>query len=118
MNNSLLFLCQKDNWMEVPTLFEYLDDRPINPFVTFLYEPFKFSLLSLPSKNICEIVDFYLSELDWKKLSLVMRVVRPLIAKLSPTEKIKFLDELKEKKDSWLKNFETTSSKDDQLINI
>lgn len=78
------FLVQKDNWQEVKNVIHYCLDKDILPFITYLYEPVQFSLNTLDMDKKAEILDFYFETLNVEELNIIMRVLLPLIASLSP----------------------------------
>jgi cyclic pyranopterin phosphate synthase len=87
LNLALNFLVQKDNWLEVKNVIKFCLTRNIKPFITFLYEPSTFSLLTLPEKEREKILHYYLEELSVMELAHLRRVVMPLINSSRGTRK-------------------------------
>lgn len=87
----LNFLTQQDNWKEVDSFIDYANSVGIKPFVTYLYEPTNLSLSSLPQEKRIAIIEYYIKNLSWSYLKLMMRILGPL------------LDTIETKKESYLK---------------
>jgi cyclic pyranopterin phosphate synthase len=100
MNFKWNFLVQQDNWSEVPAYFDYIKNRPIESYLSFLYEPDQFSLLRYPEEKIKEILDFYIDKLNWVNLCRSMRVINPLLDQLNRIDRTVYLEKLKQKKGS------------------
>lgn len=75
----LNFLTQKDNWQELGMFLSLSKEKNIRPFVTYLYEPAKFSLATFNQAKRREVLDFYIKTLSKNELKLSMRVIMPLI---------------------------------------
>lgn len=91
----LNFLVQKDNWSEVPEALSFCDEKGIIPFVTFLYEPSSFSLLSEDHQERERIFDFYIERLSKFDLNRIMRILIPLATSLQGLAKAQAFDQLK-----------------------
>jgi radical SAM protein with 4Fe4S-binding SPASM domain len=85
------FLAQKDNWREIPEVLKYTQDRGILPFVTFLYEPEEYSLLTLPPHEQKEIITYLIENTLHKDLPQIRRVILPLIESQSIADKKTYL---------------------------
>jgi radical SAM protein with 4Fe4S-binding SPASM domain len=83
LNIRMHFLIQKDNWREVKNVIKYCREKEIIPFISYLYEPFEFSLGNLNYEERVEILDFYLNILNREELLLAQRVIKPLMRSLS-----------------------------------
>ncbi len=91
------YLIQKDNWKEIKEILSFhKDKKDIKPFITFLYEPNEFSLLSQTYNKRIKVLDTYLDTLSSVELSLSMRVIRPLVNSLKKEDKLKYLLRIKE----------------------
>lgn len=96
-NIKINYLIQKDNWHEIKVIHDFNKERSqVSSFITFLHEPFEYSLLHYDEKKRIEIVEFYLKELSEVELSLTMRVLRPLIMSLEKSNRVKYMLELKD----------------------
>lgn len=89
------FLVQKDNWMEVPHALDFCDQRGIIPFVTFLYEPEKYSLLNEDTRHKEKVFNFYIENLSEHDLNRIMRILIPLATSLTGIAKAQAFDQLK-----------------------
>ncbi len=82
------FLIQKDNWSEISSILDFMKDRPrLRPFLTFLYEPTQYSLLTFSEEKRISILEYYLKNLTIKEFMLSMRIINPLIDSLSTINK-------------------------------
>jgi MoaA/NifB/PqqE/SkfB family radical SAM enzyme len=79
----LNFLAQRDNWREIPDVISYCLNRSIFPFITFLYEPDQFSMLTLTEAERCFILEHWFSIMTPLELNLSHRVLLPMIQSLS-----------------------------------
>jgi cyclic pyranopterin phosphate synthase len=91
----LNFLVQKDNWKEVPNALNFCDEKGIIPFITFLYEPTKFSLLTEEDDKKEEVFNFFLENLSEYDLNRIMRILIPLASSLKSVAKAQAFDQLK-----------------------
>lgn len=90
-NIRLNFLVQKDNWMEVFNAIDFCYEKSINPFLTFLYDPLKFSLLSEEPDTRKEILDHYFLRMNKRQAVHLKRVLMPLIDSLTKIERANYL---------------------------
>ncbi|WP_372656029.1 radical SAM protein, partial [Halobacteriovorax sp.] len=90
LNINMNFLVQKDNWREVPDVLDFCKNKGILPFISLCYEPIEYSLLELEKNEKIRIVDFLLS-MDAVKVSLSMRVIKPLIFSLPSIDRAYYL---------------------------
>lgn len=97
LNIRINFLIQKDNWSEVKEMINYCFDRSITPFVTFLYEPDSYSLLTLEAKERARILSFYFETMNREELLMSQRVLKPLIRSLDPFDYAYFMNSFHEK---------------------
>ena len=97
LNLRLNCLIQKDNWKEAKEIIHYCIDRKIVPFLTFLYEPNQFSLLTLEYKERLNILDYFINEFDDKEYLFVQRIVKPLIKSLNKIDYMTYLLKMYEK---------------------
>jgi cyclic pyranopterin phosphate synthase len=79
----------QDNWHEVESILKYAIKREVLPFIQFVFEPKKMSLLSLPLNKKKEILLHYLNNLSSHELFLSHRVIRPLLNEMPPKVKEK-----------------------------
>lgn len=90
------YLIQKDNWKEVKNIFSYHDKNPkLTQFITFLYEPSEFSLLTHSVEKRKEILDWYLENLNPREVALVMRVIKPVLSSLDKKAQVEYYIKLK-----------------------
>jgi len=82
LNFRLNFLFQKDNRFELKNALQFCKSKGIIPFMTFLYEPNPFSMISASEDEKLEVLEFYFKELSKEELLLSMRVIRPLLGAL------------------------------------
>nr|BDT30100.1 SPASM domain-containing protein [Bacteriovorax sp. HI3] len=87
---------QQDNWHEMKNIIKFCIERKIIPFVTFLYFPESFSLLSLEHEERKKILNFYFETLTPTEMIFAQRVVRPLVRSLEKMDYIQFLDKMRE----------------------
>jgi len=88
------FLVQKDNWHEVFDVLDFCYKKEINAFITFLYEPLEFSLLTEPESVRKEIVDYYFAGLNSMKAVHLKRVLMPLVESLPALDRAHYLFDL------------------------
>ncbi len=93
-NIHLNFLMQKSNWEETIHFIRFAIDRRVHPFITFLYEPEAFSLLSLSNNERHKILDYFFNMLDKSEIKYVMRVLSPLVDSLDAEEKKHYLKKI------------------------
>jgi len=98
LNPVMNYLVQKDNAFEVPEVFAFCERYDLRPFLTFLYEPPEFSLLSLEIKKMMSILDHWIKNLTFHQLMKSQRIITPLLEKLPPLEKTYYTHLLYEKK--------------------
>lgn len=92
------YLIQKDNWHEVREIFEFHKiKKQAKSFITFLYEPSEYSLLDLSDEKKQEILEFYLLNFNKDEISLLLRVIRPVVDSLPKKLKIKYWLEIENK---------------------
>lgn len=90
LNINMNFLVQKDNWREIPDVLDFCKEKGILPFISLCYEPIEHSLLELDQGERVRIVN-YLLAMDAVKVSLCMRVVKPLVFSLPNIERAYYL---------------------------
>ncbi len=88
------FLIQKDNWKEAFSALEFCYEKRINPFITFLYEPVEFSLLTEEETVRKEILDFYFTSLNPFRAVHLKRILMPLIESLPVLDRAHYFLEL------------------------
>lgn len=98
----LNFLVQKDNWREISQAIRYCEERGIVPFITFLYLPSNFSLLSLSEEERVQIFEELIHTLSESQVMRSMRVLTPLIESLTNVNKASALLTFRDK----MKNFQ------------
>lgn len=91
------FLVQKDNYQEISHAIDFIEAKGIQPFMTFLYEPSEFSLLTLPSTQRAQILEEMIDGLSKEKLLRSMRVITPLLDSMIKIDKAYFLGLLDKK---------------------
>lgn len=94
LNIRLNCVTQKENWRELKTIIRFCLEREIVPFMTFLYEPSQFSLLTLSAEERMNILDFYLEEMNRDELQLIQRVAKPLIRSLPKIDYTYYMQEM------------------------
>ena len=87
---------QKDNWSEVSPIIQFCLARKIIPFLTFVYFPKEFSLLTLSQEERLKILDFYFDHLTKTELIFSQRIIMPLVRSLEKIEYVRFLDKMRE----------------------
>lgn len=85
------FLVQKDNYHEIARAIDYIDQLGILPFITFLYQPSEFSLLTFDSSKRVQILEEMILGMEKDKLLRCMRVITPLIDSMIKIDKAYFL---------------------------
>lgn len=90
------FLVQKDNAYECLEMIKFCYDKKINPLLTFLYEPDKFSLLSLGTTEKLKILEFYFSKADSALMGHLKKVLFPLIESLPSIERVFYMQQFHE----------------------
>lgn len=96
LNLRLNCVVQKDNWHEVKTIVNYCTERRIIPFLTFLYFPERFSLLTLDHADRKNILNFYFETLSSTEMVFAQRVIRPLVRSLEKIDYVQYLDKMRE----------------------
>lgn len=105
------FLVQKDNWREVFDVLDFCYSKKINPFITFLYEPTEFSILTETEIVRKEILEYYFSQLNPSKAVHLKRILMPIIESLPVIDRAHYLFDLH----SYLAKPETTNPADKLL---
>ena len=95
-NIHLNFLVQKDNWKEVFQLIKFCYDKQINPFLTFLYGPEEFSLLTEPLEMRLKILDYYFSKMSLRESVHLKRIVMPLLDSLNGLDRVIYYSKFNE----------------------
>lgn len=91
------YLIQQDNWKEVGEIFKFHGiKKQAKSFITFLYEPNEYSLLAFSESKKGEVLDYYLDNFSIEEISLMMRVIRPVLDSLSKSLRVKYWLRLQE----------------------
>lgn len=85
-------LIQKDNWKEGYDIISFCIEKGIVPFVTFLYEPETFSLLTLDNHDKMEVLNFYFEHPLKKNIRYLSRVIKPLMRSLDKLDYVYYLE--------------------------
>lgn len=99
LNLKINYVVQKDNWQGVDALFNFCKERDLEPFLIFLSEPRKYSLLDCTREEVNEILAFYIEKLSFEELLKLQRVIRPLLGKVDPLDRIHFLEKINQMKE-------------------
>lgn len=83
LNIKINFLFQQINWRELGDVYVFSQERNVDVFRTFLYEPEMYSMFSFSEHKRVEILDWYFANLNVDQLLHSMRVIRPLLDSLS-----------------------------------
>jgi len=92
LNFKANFLIQKNNWHELGAMIDFCLDKTISPFMTFLYAPEVFSLLSLSEYERMKILHYYLEHLSKKQILYSRRILLPLFNSLSKSNRFDMVD--------------------------
>jgi radical SAM protein with 4Fe4S-binding SPASM domain len=92
---SIMYTVQKENWMDVPTILEFIKLKNARISFRCLIEPPWLSLLDLPRAERVRIAEFYLREIPARDLIHVSRIFSVLFEDLEPLDKAPLLLELK-----------------------
>ena len=92
LNIRVNFLIQQDNWKEVKEMIHFCFEKHLTPFITFLYEPEKFSILNVDVEIRKKMLDFYFENLNNEELLLIQRVLKPIIRSLSKIEYVYYIN--------------------------
>ncbi|PIK14041.1 SPASM domain-containing protein [Halobacteriovorax sp. JY17] len=90
LNLNMNFLVQPDNWREVPDVLDFCREKEILPFISLCYEPFEHSLLQFDRDEKVRIINFLLG-MNSIKISLCMRVIKPLVFSLPNIDRAYYL---------------------------
>lgn len=88
------FLVQKDNWREVFDYIQFCLEKEVNPFLTFLYAPEEYSLLTASVEERRNILEFYFESLTTIEAVYLKRVLLPLIHSMPPIDRADYLSRL------------------------
>jgi ABC-type spermidine/putrescine transport system permease subunit II len=77
-------------------MIDFCLEKNITPFLTFLYAPIEFSLLSLSEKQKVEVLEYYFSTLSAEKLLFSQRILKPLMRSLDKINYAYFLHQFHE----------------------
>jgi MoaA/NifB/PqqE/SkfB family radical SAM enzyme len=83
---------QRANCKELGEFVKFAQSKGAVPLIQLLYEPTKYSLLTLSEKDRLELLQFYVSTIPWEQLKFCRRVIIPLIDSL-PNHDFKKYDE-------------------------
>lgn len=97
LNIRINFLVQKDNWTEVKEMINYCFSKKVTPFITFLYEPSPFCLLTLSTSERVKILEFYFETFSREELLLTQRVIKPLMRSLDQFDYAFFMNSFHER---------------------
>jgi MoaA/NifB/PqqE/SkfB family radical SAM enzyme len=90
------FLVQRDNWQEVFKAIDFCYKKEISPFLTFLYEPTEFSLLTESNEKKIEVLEYYFSEMSLLRAVHLKRIMMPIIDSLPLLDRANYLYLLQE----------------------
>lgn len=87
---------QKDNWTEVPAVFDYIFEKGLDPYIFVLKKPRELSLLDFPQIERERILNYYLEEIPRSRLVYAHMLLRPLIFSLDRLDQARYLLQLKD----------------------
>jgi cyclic pyranopterin phosphate synthase len=92
---ALHFLIMKENWKELGTVIDFVEDKNIKLILDVLKIPEVNSIITFSEAKKLNILDFYFKNLSKEHLSRSIRVIAPLIKSLSVKKQKQYYMKLK-----------------------
>ncbi len=91
---TLHYLVMRENWGELKELVNFVEEKGLRLTVDNLYEPSELAVSTLPESDQLAMCEYYLKDLDWPKISRLMRFFTAIASNLTGIHKASLLDQL------------------------